>query len=149
MKFLENRTHDSKREMDIMDALDELRNITRQNAKVSHEDLFQYLSKREYVQLTDSEKEDIKELKKAQKLVKIDDKKTEIVLNQTEFGEGVGDEEGEKKKTAGNGLWDLDTQLVVKKKKSKEDEVKSVVAEEEKVLLKPGQLCDYSDSDEE
>lgn len=49
MKFLENRTHDSKREMDILDALDELKNMTRQNAKVSPEDLFAFLTKRDQI----------------------------------------------------------------------------------------------------
>jgi hypothetical protein len=37
MKALENRTLDSKREMDIMAALDELRSINARNSKVSTE----------------------------------------------------------------------------------------------------------------
>ena len=80
--------------------------------------------------------------------MKIEDKKPEILLSKEKFGENS---EGDEKETTGSNsdMWDLDTNLVVKKKKSKENEVKSVVAEEQKVLLKPGQLCDYSDSDDD
>ena len=52
MRFLENRTHDSKREMDILDALDEIKNMTRQNAKVTPEELFSFLTKRDHLEVT-------------------------------------------------------------------------------------------------
>ena len=40
MKFLENKTFDSKREMDILDALDEIRNSNKRNSLISIDDLF-------------------------------------------------------------------------------------------------------------
>ncbi len=40
MKFLENKTFDSKREMDILDALDEIRNSNKRNSQVTVDDLF-------------------------------------------------------------------------------------------------------------
>ena len=39
MKSLENRTYDSKREMDVLDALEEVRQMNRRLAKVNHEEL--------------------------------------------------------------------------------------------------------------
>jgi hypothetical protein len=44
MRFLENRTSDSKREMDILEALDEMKNMSRQNAKVSDAELMHALN---------------------------------------------------------------------------------------------------------
>ena len=55
MKFLENRTKDSKREMDILDALDEIRNMSRQNAKITPEQLFEYLTKRDSLKMSEEE----------------------------------------------------------------------------------------------
>lgn len=39
MKNLENKTYDSKREMDILDALEEVRQLNRRLSKVNHEEL--------------------------------------------------------------------------------------------------------------
>lgn len=39
MKFLENKTYDSKREMDILDALDEIKHLNQKKAQVGYEDL--------------------------------------------------------------------------------------------------------------
>ena len=39
MKSLENRTYDSKREMDILDALEEVRQLNKRLSKVNHEEL--------------------------------------------------------------------------------------------------------------
>ncbi len=35
MRFLENKTYDSKREMDIYDALDDLRNLNKRKTKLT------------------------------------------------------------------------------------------------------------------
>jgi hypothetical protein len=39
MKNLENKTYDSKREMDILDALEEVRHLNKRLAKVNHDEL--------------------------------------------------------------------------------------------------------------
>ena len=39
MKFLENRTYDSKREMEINEALDDIKNLNKRNAVIDPEDL--------------------------------------------------------------------------------------------------------------
>ena len=39
MKFLENKTYDSKREMDILDALDEIKHLNQKKALVGHDEL--------------------------------------------------------------------------------------------------------------
>lgn len=39
MKNLENRTYDSKREMDILDALEEVKQMNKRLAKVNHDEL--------------------------------------------------------------------------------------------------------------
>src|SRR3990167_263705 len=59
MKFLENRTRDSKREMEILDALDEMRNMSRQNAKVTPEQMFEFLAKRDHLELDHDEEEKV------------------------------------------------------------------------------------------
>jgi hypothetical protein len=45
--MLENKTHDSKREMDILDALEEIRNINKRNAMITSEELLANISKEE------------------------------------------------------------------------------------------------------
>ena len=59
MKFLENRTRDSKREMEILDALDEMRNMSRQNAKITPEQMLEFLDKRDASTFTPDEEEKI------------------------------------------------------------------------------------------
>ena len=52
MRILENRTKESKREMDILDALDEIREMTRADAKINSEELFNYICKRDTSDMT-------------------------------------------------------------------------------------------------
>lgn len=62
MKSLENKTYDSKREMDVLDALEEVRQMNKRLAKVNHEELLlKTLSKHEDTE----EKERDKEIKGA------------------------------------------------------------------------------------
>ena len=68
MKFLENRTKTSKREMDILDALDEMRNMSRQNAKIDTDQLFEYINKRDSADIQQDNEEEIKELMKVKRI---------------------------------------------------------------------------------
>ncbi len=45
MKSLENKTYDSKREMDILDCLDEIRHDNKKKALITHEDLIKNFEK--------------------------------------------------------------------------------------------------------
>ena len=44
MKFLESKTYDSRREMEILNALDEIRQLNKIQAKVDHEDIMQKIA---------------------------------------------------------------------------------------------------------
>jgi len=57
MKALENRTLDSKVEMDILDALDEIRALNARNAKVDPEELIE-IHKRQYDQILELDEQD-------------------------------------------------------------------------------------------
>ncbi len=43
MKYLENRSYDSKREMDLMEALQDIKNLNRRQAVIDPEDLLKNL----------------------------------------------------------------------------------------------------------
>lgn len=47
MKFLENKTYDSKREMDILDALDEIKHLNKKKAGITYEELLKQLENME------------------------------------------------------------------------------------------------------
>jgi Saf4/Yju2 protein len=49
MKFLENRTYDSKREMDILDALDEIKHLNKKKSGITYEDLLKLVENAEEV----------------------------------------------------------------------------------------------------
>jgi hypothetical protein len=55
MRILENRTKESKREMDILDALDEIREMTRADAKINSDDLFNFICKRDTSEMSADE----------------------------------------------------------------------------------------------
>jgi hypothetical protein len=55
MKSLEHRTYDSKREMDILDALDQTRNLNRRQADVNFDELIEKIKKKEEVNLNEEE----------------------------------------------------------------------------------------------
>ena len=57
MKFIEHKTYDSKKEMDALEAIDEIRLMSRGNAKLSIENMLDALNKRDYY-LTDGELKD-------------------------------------------------------------------------------------------
>ena len=82
MKFLENKTYDSKREMDILDALDEIKHLNQKKAQVSHEDLlnnFGGVKKTKEESNIEEEKDDINEFKK-RKMEEIDEQQQEESL---------------------------------------------------------------------
>jgi len=57
MRILENRTKESKREMDILDALDEIREMTRADAKLNSDDLFNFICKRDTSEMNMNEQQ--------------------------------------------------------------------------------------------
>lgn len=63
MKFLENKTYDSKREMDILDALDEIKHLNQKKALVGHEELLKGLMSGGQ-KAGEGESDDIQEFKK-------------------------------------------------------------------------------------
>lgn len=64
MKALENRTQDSKVEMDIIEALDEIRALNARNSKVTSDELFDFHKKRmeDAEKLTETEEDLLKDI---------------------------------------------------------------------------------------
>lgn len=54
MTFLEHKTYDSKREMDILEAIDEIRVMSKKNARIDTDTILEALQKRDY-KLSDKE----------------------------------------------------------------------------------------------
>lgn len=103
MKFLENRTKASKRDMDILDALDELKNMSRQDAKVTPEQLLQFLQDKHSSKIVVKD-EDLEKFRRNQKLFRLEEGSTE---NET-VGELPSDSE----------LFETDPQVFLGKRKS-------------------------------
>jgi len=158
MKFLENRTKDSKREMDILDALDEIKNMSRQNAKVTPEQMFDFLTKRDTTDLTEKEEDYIKEQFKQKRMLHVS-KAVDSEENKLEETDGLQSFEpnhnvDNKLSSSNDKLWKLQpkvvkhkTQEVVTGSKSTDDEEKK--HSEYKFPPKPSVLCDYSDEEDE
>lgn len=157
MKFLENRTKDSKREMDILDALDEIKNMSRQNAKVAPEQLFEYLTKRDHVTLPAEEEQELNEKFKQKRFLQeaVPEEVEKNILGPEVQEQPELRQEVEKKlSSVGGNLWSLHTKVLLKKKlTSPEPIAQTCSAEDEKRLAeykfptKPQVLCDYSDDD--
>jgi len=81
MKALENRTMDSKIEMDIIEALDEIRSLNARNSKITADKLMEY-HKRTYEDMQRTLERDDEELVK-----------NVVFKNSTEFIKRIGDEE--------------------------------------------------------
>ncbi|KAH3744219.1 CWC16 protein [Pelomyxa schiedti] len=62
MKALENRTMDSKEEIDILEALDEMRALNARNAKITSDDVFAIRNERDRAELERLREEDEREL---------------------------------------------------------------------------------------
>ncbi len=51
IKFLEHKTYDSKKEMDRIEAIDQMRNISKKNAKLETQDLLEIINKKEKIEV--------------------------------------------------------------------------------------------------
>lgn len=159
MKFLENRTKDSKREMDILDALDEIRNMSRQNAKVTPEQLFEYLTKRDKVDIAEDDEKELQEKFKQKRFLyeSIPEHVEDNLLGPEVQEQSVIRQDIEKKlSNVGRNLWTLHTKVLIKKKLTDPEPIaQTSSAEEERKLTeykfpsKPNVLCDYSDDGED
>lgn len=158
MKFLENRTKDSKREMDILDALDELRNISRQNAKVTPEEMFEFLTKRHTVKLSDDEELDISERFKKMRLseqAKAPEKTEEEILGPEVRVQTTRQKMEEGLTEFGDNIWELHTKILLKKKLVDPEPIARQFSTEVEQRLadyafppKRTTLCDYSEDEE-
>ena len=153
MKFLENRTKDSRREMDILDALDEIKNISRQNAKITPDQMFEFLTKRDHISISEADEAFMKERFKQKRMQ----------VQVTSGNHDGNDEDGELLPPARTSdhmealplthetkLWELKSKLFIKKKIPVQ-EVKTIEpkAEEQKAKAKVTSIIDYSDDDSE
>ena len=79
MKFIEHKTYDSKKEMDALEAIDEIRLMSRGNAKLSLENMLEALNKRDYY-LTDAELKDY-----VDKVIDVEEGRNECKQVKTDF----------------------------------------------------------------
>ena len=139
MKFLENKTYDSKREMDILDALDEIKHLNQKKAQVSHEDLLNSFTgdKKPLASVIatnlSNENEDINEFKK-RKLEEIDSKQQEETYIM------------KKERVLNSDLKPIEENKPHKHKKIVEL-LKKKIHKEENNSKKTKILCNYSDED--
>ncbi len=94
MKSLEHRTYDSKREMDILDALDQVKSLNRRQAQVDYEEMINKVIKKEVQkEENDIEEEIQKEASKVYERVKIRRIRDYNDLGLNEDKENKNDEE--------------------------------------------------------
>lgn len=167
MKLLENKTFDSKREMDILDALDDIKGENKRKAQITHEQLLDTLYK-SHQEDEDDEKDNEEAVKemfriaKEKELEEQEEKKTKELHRMLDtfkmpeaksastFASG-GETNGVKKSG-------LSTKITIKPKKVKTEEQSAgkgqvnLLEEPKKPEPKPKNaalnLCSYSDDDE-
>jgi Saf4/Yju2 protein len=160
MKFLENRTKDSKREMDILDALDEMKNISRQNAKVTPEQMFEFLGKRDTSKLTENEEnllvDQFKQKRKLQVSKIAENFEKSLIDPEVLHTKRVEQDIPAKLSSSSQPVWKLHSKTILKKKSTEAlPSTKSQIQSEDKqeneykFPPKPPVLCEYSDDDEE
>lgn len=159
MKFLENRTKDSRREMDILDALDEIRNMSRQNAKVTPEQLFEYLTKRDAVELDETQESALMEKFNQKRLIGSSQKQPDEEEREILGPDIQGDPEKRKGfegklSEVGEQLWTLHTKVLLKKKLIEPEPIAKTSSPEQEQKLadykfpQKGILCAYTDDEE-
>lgn len=136
MKFLENKTYDSKREMDILDALDEIKHLNQKKAQVSYEELINKI-----VEKTEKNGEGPKESSK-------EDKMQDILEFRKRKLEEIDNLQGEESFNLKKEKILMENQEIPNKKKRPIHLVKKKVHVEEKVEeKKKGLICNYSDEE--
>ena len=160
MKFLENRTKDSRREMDILDALDELKNISRQNSKISPDQMFEFLTKRDALKLSEEEEQELQKKFKMKKLHT--DANAPEDAEKAILGPEV-QQDREKRKSieenltkVGENLWSLHTKVILKKKIIEPEPIRETQTEIEEKRLREykfpppaAALCNYSEDEDD
>lgn len=153
MKFLENRTRDSKREMEILDALDEMRNMSRQNAKITPEQMLEFLDKRDASTFTPDEEEKINNIfkKKPASPVRLLETDTTPVDLSDDDQDGVTASSIKSKKALSKPASAFEAELDALKSKFslKKKPTNTPVAPPAPLAPKPkmAALCDYSDQE--
>ena len=157
MKFLENKTYDSKREMDILDALDEIKHLNQKKALVGHDELLKGFKDGGGKREVGGEADDVLEFRK-RKLEEIDREQQEEGFRKKELGyalESMDLRETNKKKF-GLGV-NLLKKLHIEEKVTKDEKPlvltennakeKSSSQTQEKQEAKKPKLCDYSEDE--
>ncbi|KAE9029036.1 hypothetical protein PR003_g10452 [Phytophthora rubi] len=98
MKALENRTLDSKREMDILDALDEIKAINQRHAKVDTDKLLQQHEDEGKLSKEEQQKQLEEDRREAHRVF---EERQKLQLKQNALKRPVGDASEEAKSTAG------------------------------------------------
>jgi len=138
MKELENRTLDSKREMDVLDALSDIRTRNARNERVNVEDVLAKLGRDMASELTEAELERLKEEEEDEELVRKVFSKVNAGASGSASASGSGsraasgtpEEDGEEEATE-------QKQITVKRKAmdDKEPDLSSLLSESARVAL--------------
>ena len=126
MKSLEYRTYDSKREMDILDAMDQVKNINKRKSKIDYDELIKKVIYDEDTKKKDieEEKEKIKEIfemkkndnKKNDKFIDIDNL---MFKNIKTNNKEINDESNKKKKNNNDDIMFLHKKIMRNKNEEK------------------------------
>lgn len=144
MKFLENKTYDSKREMDILDALDEIKHLNKKKAQITHDELIKgFLTmKTEGDKLEDHDQKFIEDIEgnfKKRKMEVLDDEEEENEI----------DDVNKKKRILVGGI--IDNHIENKKETPKNKIIKIKKMETKPIIKKEednkNKLCCYSDGE--
>lgn len=149
MKFLENKTYDSKREMDILDALDEIKHLNQKKAQITYEELINKIvaanqgKEKEIKEKDNADDQDILEFRK-RKLEEIDDlQQDESNLFNTKEKSVLKNEQLEEKRDIDLGNKTKNFNFVRKKVHTDENHT----LEKNDKTLKKNNICNYSDEE--
>lgn len=73
MKQMENKTYDSKREMEILEALDEIKHLNKRQIQITQNDLLKLINIEKAKNAEKSEEQQIQEFIQHKKVKRIDD----------------------------------------------------------------------------
>jgi len=139
MKFLEHKTYDSKKEMDILDALDEIKHMNKRKSQVTHEQLL----KSAYDKFAKEDKERIKvddedaivsEIFKNAKIKRLDDNEEE----QNDTGNSPNSEDSTRAPSVSTNAVNTNNPQTVEKKSTEKKDIKILIKPIKKMKISEG-----------